>query len=165
MRITRKSNIITTFVVLILSLLAMIILSFLILAEREINVITVICGAMAIVSGHIVARSFTGIITPYQDEFVIEMDRLRFGRTDQPHKQRTILRADIECLILDAGPDPSLCVHTRNQIAPNLAPGIVQTGLQMSEVARTTQEHWPEIPTYSREQFQTLCRRNPKDSW
>jgi hypothetical protein len=91
---------------------------------------------------------------------VIESDQLRFGRADLLRSQKVLSRSGIECFIFDRGPDASLGVHAGKALAPDLAPGIVQTVPQMESVVSTIQENWPEIPVLSREQFQAVCRNN-----
>ena len=158
LRITRKSNDMLTFVALLPSFLITLFMTVLVLIRWDAHALTFLLGGVAMLLGFCVIKMLAGIISPFENEFVIEMDRLRYGRADQPNKQRTILRSAVECFILDADSDPSLCVHTGNSEAPHLAPGIIVKVEQMTAVARTLQENWPEVPIYDRPQFQALCR-------
>ena len=160
LRITRKSNDTLTFAALLLSFLIVVVMILFVFVSWDSGVMPFIFGAVAILMGFGVAKILVGIISPFQHELVIESDQLRFGRADLPRSQKVLSRSGIECFIFDSGPDPSLCVHTGKAIAPDLAPGIVQTVPQMQSVASTIQENWLEIPVLSREQFQAVCRSN-----
>ena len=160
LRISRKLNDTLAFVAFLLSFLIMVSLAVLVLISWDAHALTFILGGVAMLLGFCVIKMLAGIISPYQNEFVIEMDRLRYGRADQPNKQRTILRSAVECFILDADSDPSLCVHTGNSVAPHLAPGIIVKAEQMTAVARMLRENWPEVPIYDRPQFQAICRQS-----
>ena len=118
LRIARKSNDWMAIVGMILcAIIAMGLLLF-VLAVWNSDPIPALVGALGAVLG--VGTSihlFCGIISPYENEFVMNSEGFRFGRNDRPGQQRTIARSRIKYLILDLGPDESLCISTGGWIA------------------------------------------------
>ena len=161
LRITAESKSLRSFVTppicVIVSIACLI---FSIVAWGEATAFSLIIGATGVVLGGISATMFRGLLSPFQWEFVIEPNQLRFGRAGRIESQRIFTRADIKCLIWDGPADPSLMVDTGRPIAPPLAPGLIHTWSQMESVIRTVQENWPEVPVFSLEQFQATCRKD-----
>jgi hypothetical protein len=120
-------------------------------------------GAAVLAAGAF--KSLSGILSPFENELVIEPDQLRFGRTDRPEQQKIISRSAIRCLSFDDGCDPSLSVDMGKSIAPLLAPDIVRSLAHMVAVVAVVRAHWSEVPVYSREEFQDFCRRRHSKDW
>ncbi len=99
-----------------------------------------------------------GLVFPFQSEFVIETHALRHGLVAQRLRQRLVRRSEIKCLILDDGPDESLCMNIGKSLSPPLTPGILSRADLMVEVAKAIRLNWPEVPVYNREEYQNLCR-------
>lgn len=163
LRIARKSNDWMAIVGMILcAIIAMGLLLFA-LAVWNSDPIPALVGALGAVLG--VGTSIhllSGIISPYENEFVMESDGFRFGRSDRLRQQRRIARSGIKCLILDLGPDESLCIFTGGLVAPHLAAGIIVTKSQMAAVAEAVGNNWTEIPVHDRETFQSICSAKSK---
>jgi hypothetical protein len=115
-------------------------------------------GTFGILSFVLFLCMLQGLIVPFQREFVMETNLLRYGRVDRPSAQRQVKRAEVICFVLDDGPDASLCINIGKWLSPHLAGGILQDVSQMVETAKAIQMNWPEIPVYDREEYQNLCR-------
>ena len=158
LRIAHKSNGAIAVIALILSAIITVASGLFAVAIWNTDLIPAIGGGVLFILGAGTSiYLLRGIVSPYEHEFVMEPEGFRFGRTDKPGQQRKIARANIKSLVLDLGPDHSLCISTGRWLAPHLAPGIIGTRSQMAAVAEAVGKHWPEIPVRDRETFQRHC--------
>lgn len=159
LRITSDSNSLRSFAATPICIVGSIAsLIFSILAWGDATAMSMIFGVTGIVLAVVSVRMIGGLLAPFQWEFVIELNELRFGKAGYLKSQRLISRADIECMVFDGPADPSLFLHTGGATAFPLAPGLIHNWSQMESVIRTVQQNWPEVPVYSLEQFQAICR-------
>lgn len=163
LRIVRKSN--DKFAVIGMILLAVTALSllfFVMVAWNSDPIPASVGGLLSVLFAGTAIYLLSGIVFPYESEFVMESEGFRFGREDRPGEQRRIARSRIKCLILDLGPDESLCIFTGGSGAPHLAAGIIVTKAQMAAVAEAVGKHWPDIPVHDRETFQSISSSKNK---
>lgn len=163
LRITSDSNRLRTFVMTPICIVGSIAcLIFSVATWGDATAMSLIFGATGVCLVWISATMVWGLLVPFQWEFVIEPDQLRFGRAGRIKSQRILSRADIKCLIFDGPGEPSLSIDIGRACLPDLAPGLIDTWPQMESVIKAVQEHWPEVPVYSLGQFQAICREKRK---
>lgn len=164
LRITRKSNDGTSVVAFVLSAISAAVLVIVAIVAWSADDVmpALVAGSLSMILSGGSGYLLKGLCLPHQLEFVIESDCFRFGREDRPGLQKVIRRSEVKCLILDDGPDSSLCISTGKAISPHLAPGILIFPSQMVPVVDAVREHWPEVPVYDREMFQSVCRAKRK---
>ncbi len=160
LRITRRSKgIVAVFGMFLSAVGAIGLLLFAMTVWESDSVPAIIACMISVLMGVGSIHLMCGIVSPYESEFVMEPEGLRFGRTDRPGQQRRIARSKIKSLTFEDSPgDLSLHISTGGWFEPLLAPGIIVTKSQMTAVVEMVRNHWPEILVYDREGFQKVCR-------
>lgn len=91
-------------------------------------------------------RAWAEIRVPFERELLIDQESIRFGHTDLPGHHHTILRSKLRSVTFKQTRErTTLTVDTGFFGTRELAPDVLRTPEEMSDVLRIIREHWPEV--------------------